>query len=109
MFIISSKATYAESVLQFFLFQIPESALFLKFIHYLLMSVSSSSLPLHLSFNNVFQKAVTPEGVTKIIKSHIIHPYVTLESRLNFLKSDIFHYTLSEVQGGSNMTGTICV
>ena len=47
-----------------FIFQ---SFLFLKVIHFLLRSFSSSCCPFHLSFNNVFQKAVRTQDVSSSV------------------------------------------
>jgi hypothetical protein len=53
----SSKAISLGSATKCFLFQLPESTRFLKFIQYFLMSSSSSSHPFYLNFN-MYQKSV---------------------------------------------------
>jgi hypothetical protein len=48
----------------FFVFQLTASFLFLKVIQQLLRSPSSSSIPFHLSFNNVLQKELRTQDMT---------------------------------------------
>jgi len=52
-----------------FIIPLPVSSRFLNIIHWLLTSYSSSSRPVYLSFNNLFQKTVPTQDVTNPVNT----------------------------------------